>query len=262
MSDGNDPNKAFLEALPEIKPGEKFQFACHKNVRCFNACCADLNMVLSPYDVLRLRRALNMGSQEFMEKHCKLAHFPDTGFPALMLNMNYDEYSSCPFVSEEGCTLYEDRPAACRTYPIGRGASMDENGELQEQYYLVREEHCCGFEEQQEWTIETWITDQGIHAYNESNDRFMRLMAKAKRGGRPLQQNQQAIALLALFQLDGFLDYIKNARLLERVELSDEEKQAILEDDVRRLEFGIDWLEMAFFGGSERLKLKEKPTHE
>ena len=49
------------ELQPEISPiaaEAPLCFACHPKVPCFNECCRELDLALSPYDVLRLRRAL------------------------------------------------------------------------------------------------------------------------------------------------------------------------------------------------------------
>ncbi len=41
-----------------------------------------------------------------------------------ILKMLDDKERSCPFVTPEGCTIYTDRPANCRYYPVGQGALM------------------------------------------------------------------------------------------------------------------------------------------
>jgi len=36
--------------------GDKvIQFRCHKDVKCWNACCSNIDITLTPYDVLRLK---------------------------------------------------------------------------------------------------------------------------------------------------------------------------------------------------------------
>ena len=42
-----DATDAFLKSLPELAPGERFRFACHPEVPCFNACCSDLSLMLT-----------------------------------------------------------------------------------------------------------------------------------------------------------------------------------------------------------------------
>ena len=47
--------KTILEQYPRLKEDAEFNFACHPGVSCFNQCCSDVNIFLTPYDVLRLK---------------------------------------------------------------------------------------------------------------------------------------------------------------------------------------------------------------
>ena len=62
----SDASRELLDSLPELKPDETFCFDCNPDVPCFNRCCAELTLPLTPYDVLRLRRNLGIGSEEFL----------------------------------------------------------------------------------------------------------------------------------------------------------------------------------------------------
>jgi Fe-S-cluster containining protein len=118
-----DQTPEFLNDMPQLAPGEKFQFRCHPGVDCFNACCSDLNLMLTPYDALRLRRFLGLSSRDFVQRHCMVSAGRDLGFPLVQMRMLDDARRSCPFVRPEGCSVYGDRPGACRTYPLGPTAT-------------------------------------------------------------------------------------------------------------------------------------------
>ena len=83
----SDASRELLDSLPELKPDETFCFDCNPDVPCFNRCCAELTLPLTPYDVLRLRRNLGIGSEEFLGTFTTMRSFPDTGFPLPMLRM-------------------------------------------------------------------------------------------------------------------------------------------------------------------------------
>ena len=34
------------------------KFRCYKGIECFNACCRDIDITLTPYDILRLKQRL------------------------------------------------------------------------------------------------------------------------------------------------------------------------------------------------------------
>ena len=58
-----------LQEYPRLGPDDKFRFACHPGVSCFNRCCHDVNIFLTPYDLLRLKNRLHMSSEEFIAEH-------------------------------------------------------------------------------------------------------------------------------------------------------------------------------------------------
>ncbi len=44
-------------------------FHCHSRLPCFTTCCRDVNIFLSPYDILRLKNRLAMPSGDFIERY-------------------------------------------------------------------------------------------------------------------------------------------------------------------------------------------------
>ena len=100
-----------------------FKFRCASNVPCFTDCCRDITIVLSPYDVLRLKNALNLQSDEFLDRHTIIIRREKLLIPMVVLKMNEDD-KRCPFVTEEGCSVYADRPWPCRMYPL----NMNDDG--------------------------------------------------------------------------------------------------------------------------------------
>ena len=273
-----DATQKFLESLPRIKPGESFWFACHPDVPCFNACCSDLTMPLTPYDVLRLCQGLDMGSEQFFEDFARVGCYEDTGFPLLHLRMEDAPGKPCPFVTEQGCGVYEHRSSACRTYPLGRASCRAEragNGEnageaagtgpieIEERYFLVREDHCKGFEQNRQWTTDTWLADQGLEPYNRMNDRYMRLIIRYKdvANGAILSGKHATMALLCLYQQDRFLEFLQSVGMFSRVSITGEYNgltgreavELVLRDPEQRLWFAFDWLELMLFGASDTL---------
>ena len=255
----SDASRELLESLPELKPGETFCFDCNPDVPCFNRCCAELTLPLTPYDVLRLRHNLGLGGEEFLSTFTTLRSFPDTGFPLPMLRMLDGPDEPCPFVTPAGCSVYEDRPGACRYYPLGRGTKMAADG-VSERFFVVREPHCLGFEKGTVRTPRQWLENEELLPFNTSNDRYMRLMAMVRATGKPLEPKLVTMLVLCLFQLDKFRELITNMRIFSHVTITEERKAAILEDsqkgDEAALNFGLDWMELVIFGQSQGLEKK------
>ena len=181
---------------------DRFKFLCHKELECFNKCCRRVNLFLMPYDIIRIKNRLGISSSEFLRKYTTWHIGYYTGLPVVMLKMNPE----CPFVSDEGCTIYEDRPGSCRLYPLARVKIGNE-----EYYYIIREDFCKGFEEDRVWTVEEWIKDQGAEKYNEMNDLFMELISAKNRLGRELNERELELIYMACFDIDRFRDFITKA---------------------------------------------------
>ena len=253
-----DATEDFLRELPELGPGQSFRFRCHPGVPCFNACCGDLNLMLTPFDVMRLRRRQRLPSREFIAAHADQFAAPDTGLPLLRLRMVEGVPGRpCPFVRAAGCSVYTDRPGACRTYPLGRAARVGEDGGVLEQFFIVREDHCRGFEEDAPWTSAHWLADQELAAYNASNDRYLRLSDQARRAGVRLNVSQANMAFLALFNLDAFTSFIREVRLFDKIVFTDGRAEgraeAVLQSEEQALDFGFDWLELSLFGRNQSI---------
>ena len=105
--------------------------------------------MLTPYDILRMKKRLNLSSEEFLAIYTELRILEKTDLPIVTLKLLDDEQKSCPFVrDEEGCIIYADRPTTCRYYPLGIASlSYTEQREGDEFFFFIKEPHCKGFDE-------------------------------------------------------------------------------------------------------------------
>jgi Fe-S-cluster containining protein len=227
---------------------KRFTFECHPDVACFTECCRELDLALTPYDVLCLCRELEMKAADFIERYVVLEQDENGIFPVLYLGMVDDGRASCPFISKNGCMVYNGRPGACRAYPVGRGTMLDSTGKKQELYVLVREEHCKGFAESETHNVAEWFKDQGLEEYNKINDEVLNLLQhKQVCKEISLDQEQKDNFLLALFKLDEFRELVSSPGFQKNFMLPEAEKCSVLADDLSLLSFGIRWLKETLF---------------
>jgi len=207
-----------------------------------------LELALTPYDVLRLKNGLNMHSHDFLEQYVIIEQEKGEVFPRLYLTMVDDGRASCPFVTAAGCSVYDNRPGACRAYPLGRAAYQDKAG-CHEFHVLLRETHCRGFDESAAHTAGQWTDRQGLVDYNRYNDEVMAVVQheKIKKWLR-LSKQQADKFLLALYNLDDFRVFLGSTDILSRFTATEEERRHIINDDTALLQFGIRWLKNDFFG--------------
>jgi Fe-S-cluster containining protein len=233
------------EQMTPIDHTDTFTFSCHRGVSCFNQCCRDLNQVLTPYDILRLKNRLGLSSGDFLKQYTVQYIGPQTGLPIVTLKTDRAGGLTCPFVTEQGCGVYEDRPASCRAYPIARIVSRSqETGLVSEHYMLIREDHCFGFRENRQQTVEEWIDTQGLAEYNDMNDRVLDLIRlKNLRSKEALGPASRHLLRLALYDIDGFREYAAEQKL-SVASSSGSDLEAL--DDTVLLTFSIRWVQRVF----------------
>jgi hypothetical protein len=176
------------------------------------------------------------------------------------LKMLRDENKRCPFVSSEGCTIYEDRPGACRIYPLCRAATKsDAQRNTREKFFIVKEEHCLGFKENREWTIEEWLTNEGVDEYNTMNDQWLDIITSRKIIGteQDLHRKIQMFSM-ASYNLDRFREFVFKSKFFERFEVDSALKSRLASNDVELMKFSFEWLKFSLFG-EKTIQIKSKP---
>jgi uncharacterized protein len=238
----------FPKNVTRLCPGKTFSFGCHPGVVCFTECCRDLELVLTPYDVLCLCKELKLNATEFLDRYVVIEQAEKGGFPNLYLGMVDDGKASCPFIAEKGCSVYNNRPGACRAYPVGRGVTLDAESRMHEIHVLVREDHCQGFAEPTSYSVTEWFENQGLDAYNKINDEVLGLLQhKQVQQKMPFTREQLETFMLALYNLDEFRSLVSSPIFQDKYRLDPVECKTILGDDLELLRFGIRWLKERLF---------------
>jgi hypothetical protein len=47
----------------QLSLDDKFQFHCHKGIACFNKCCENIDNLLTPFDIIRLKNHFGITSR-------------------------------------------------------------------------------------------------------------------------------------------------------------------------------------------------------
>lgn len=242
-----------LEGKRQLAEGQTFSFTCNPGVPCFNSCCADVNIMLTPLDVLQLARSRGLHTREFLDTYTLTPITKDLQLPVVMLRMRDEPEKRCPFLGEAGCSVYERRPWACRMYPLGMAIPPARAGEDPEPIYFVFEDdHCQGRHQPDavEWTAGDWRTDQDIAARDELEAGFRELVSHPWfiGGRRHLDPRQIEMFHMACYDLDTFRSFVFESSFLERFELEPGLEEEIAGDDEALLRFAFRWLRLAMFG--------------
>ncbi|MBW1780864.1 MAG: YkgJ family cysteine cluster protein [Deltaproteobacteria bacterium] len=226
-----------------------FQFNCAPEVSCFTQCCQDITIVLTPYDVLRLKKALEIPSEEFLDTYTIIIPKEKRLIPMVIIRMGDDD-KRCPFVTEKGCTVYEDRPWPCRMYPL----DMNDDGTFS---LITDASRCKGLNQPKKNRISNWLIEQGVPMYDEMNHLFSEITA-------PLQAQELDIdnpkiyqmTFMALYNLDKFRQFVFESSFMDRFDMDELTVEKLKRSDVELLKFSIDWIKFGLFG-QKTLQVKE-----
>lgn len=229
---------------------DTFTFACNNTVSCFNQCCCDVNQFLYPYDVLRLKNSLGISSAEFLDTYCITYSGDTTGLPVVSFKTTPENGHACPFVSDTGCQVYNDRPSSCRIFPLARAISRSrETGKITEHYALIKDPVCQGFITKKSITVREWVSDQEMDEYNHHNDRMIELISlKQQLQPGPLDDSQKEKFVMALYNLDLFRAEILTNDLLGEGDSGKEIPELIKSNDIALLDAGMSWIRTQLFG--------------
>ena len=235
-----------------MDPKHQFRFNCYPGISCFTQCCQDINIALTPYDVLRLRRALGMSSGEFIEKYTIIIPQKKSLIPLVILRMN-EKDKRCPLVTQDGCIVYQDRPWSCRMYPL----DMNRDGTFS---MIPETSWCQGLKQKDVWRISDWLIDQGIVPYDEMNKLFssmtLQLLAQKLAIDNP---DISKMTFMALYNLDKFREFVFKSTFLDRFDIDAKRIEEIKRHDEELLKLGIDWIKFGLFG-QKLFKVKQKPS--
>ena len=246
-----DP-KPFTPIEPvQLGGGDTFQFRCRKGIPCFNQCCQNIDIMLTPYDVLRLKRRFDLSSREWIDRDTRDFQMDGHGTPGLKLGTKAGS-NECIYLTPEGCSVYEDRPAACRYYALGQ-LTMRQKGSAQEEdsYFLVKEEHCLGHFEAQTQTVDAYRRGQGVDAYDDANREWRRILLKKRSAGpaigKPSPKSME-LFFLASYDVDGFRAFVASTGFQELFEIEPDLLAKIMSDDEALLAFAMRFLKQVLFG--------------
>jgi Fe-S-cluster containining protein len=243
---------------------KEIQFSCHKGIGCWNACCANIDISLTPYDIIRLKKRLGISSTEFLREYTVPYEMEKDGIAGVKFRP-VENGTACRFMKPEGCSVYEDRPTACRYYPVAL-LSMRKQDEFtdSQSYAIVKEDHCKGHDENRKLTIGEYRQEQGVVEYDELARGWRQLVLKKKSAGpaigAPSLKSRQ-LFFMACYDIDTFHDFVESEAFSKLFKLSADEKAMLMADDVELLQFSFRFLKQILFG-EQSIALDEEAAAE
>jgi Fe-S-cluster containining protein len=227
------------------------RFRCHRGIKCWNACCSNIDISLTPYDVLRLARRLDLSTSEFLARFTVPYELEKDGIAGVKLKPA-DGGTACRYMTPEGCSVYSDRPTACRYYPVALLSMRKQDESVDRQSYaLVEEPHCLGHREPREITIADYRKEQGLPEYDQLARGWRQLVLKKKSSGPTIgnpSKRSLELFFMACYDLDRFRAFVASDGFSQIYDLPPDELRTILGDDVATMQFAFRFLRQVLFG--------------
>jgi hypothetical protein len=245
------PEKPAVSLYKQMAQGlsldDRFQFHCQAELPCFNRCCRTPTIILSPYDLLRLKQALGLSSRDFLERYTRREIEEWSHLPLIFLDPFKTEEPGCPFLGAAGCTVYAHRPAACRLFPITMGSQLTEQGMVD--YYFCRQlDYCRGFAGDKEWTLASWMADQGFAEYEQGRQGWLEILLKqGLQGPQGVDGELQDLFAAMAYDLDTFRRLVEQPAFLEALDLPGGPSAYLHRGDPELLELSYQCLNALLF---------------
>ncbi len=239
-----------------LEGGDSFSFSCHRGISCWNKCCYGADVMLAPYDILRLSRNLGIRPAEFNQRYVVPSMWERADLPVPKLKMGDGGSGACVFLHEEdGCTVYADRPATCRYYPLGLGAiKLKDSPEQTDFHFLVKEPFCKGHDEDKQQSVDSFRAEQGVEAYDRLNHGWIDIMMKLASWktvggphGKDVSTQTKKMFYMVSTDVDAFRRFVFETRFLDTYLIDDEVAKLLKIDDEALLQLGFDWLKNVMF---------------
>ncbi|MBF0175631.1 MAG: YkgJ family cysteine cluster protein [Magnetococcales bacterium] len=231
---------------------DNMRFRCHPGISCFNACCQNVEIVLTPYDLYRLRHRMNMSAEDFLHTFAIPTTLAKGQLPVALIRMDA-ETGRCPFNRPEGCSVYSDRPVTCRYYPIGMALMRRQESQIGEDFYfLIKEDFCQGHKEAKDWTVQAWREDQGSDGYDKENRSWMELIIKRRSAGDMIQTSLSVSEMfyMASTNPEAMRRFLFDSSFLQRYQVDAATEEKIRHDDLALTDFALNWMKSVLFGDS------------
>jgi Fe-S-cluster containining protein len=126
-----------------------------------NCCKASAPIILNPHEIELICRESTMSYEDLLD-------IVDTdrvnGFPLVMLPRD----PACHFWTEQGCSIYQSRPLACRLFPIGRVYDG-----IRSRFVMLERNKCHGLAAVPARTVEEYLKTQEVDLQIRMADRWI-----------------------------------------------------------------------------------------
>lgn len=215
---------------------DTFKFHC---TQCGKCCIYREDIILSPRDIFRMSKELNLSPPEFFYKYCR-SHIGDTSRIPIVRLISVGEDARCPLLKNNKCSVHNVKPAVCALYPLGRYIAMDAKKDIEAQMEEAKVKYLlqpldCG-DDSETHTVRQWLSGFNIALEDEF---FIKWNAAISKFGEALKKLEKTEDMLSMVEIWGvtrvvlYLKYDIDKPFMPQFEENVEGMLALLKDVVK-----------------------------
>ena len=168
--------KSIAENFDNMVVGLDDTFRFHCTI-CGKCCIHREDIILSPFDLFRVAKALNKVPHEVLEEYCE-TYIGDSSKMVIVKIKPRGSNMRCPFLKELKCSIHKSKPAVCAMYPIGRTIHVMKTEKvdlMQAEVKYIFQKPTCG-DKSETHTVREWLSDFDLLENEEYFKTWMQLV--------------------------------------------------------------------------------------
>ena len=161
--------KEIVDNFDRMKIGldTPFKFHC---TQCGKCCINREDIMLTPFDLFRASKELEMIPKDFVETYCDTYLGESSHMPIVRIRPR-GSIKRCPLMKDRKCSIHKSKPTVCAMFPIGRmlrieADKLDEKPISADQTEYIFINPGCG-DNSETHTVREWLGAFGIPLQDE-----------------------------------------------------------------------------------------------
>ena len=204
-----------------LRSKDTFDFKCNE---CGKCCRNREDILLTPYDIYRLAKHLELKPIEVFDKYCETYIGSMSKLPVVRLKPKIHG-NVCPLLRNGKCSVHIAKPVVCALFPLGRFASDKEKDKIK---YILQDNIRCGSKGTrhtvQEWLAEFDIaeSEKSMRLWSDILSYAVKFMSKIDKMSDKLKQLVLNVFLNAIYlaydiEQDFFTQFETNIKAFKKI---------------------------------------------
>ena len=187
-----------IEALT-VGLDDTFKFHCTK---CGKCCINRDDIMLSPMDIFKISKELNISPHAFFYKYCTSIIGAYSRVPIVMLRP-VGKNRRCPLLKNNQCAVHNVKPAVCGMFPLGRYIAISPDGynklgiTSSEVKYLLQPIECG--DDSETHTVREWLSGFDISLEDAAFIRWHQTVAELSTVLQSLEKKWDPLTMMEVW---------------------------------------------------------------